>query len=44
MNAKWTVALSLALLTVTVHVGAQTGQQLSSAAIQSVLSAFPKQI
>jgi hypothetical protein len=44
MNAKWTVALSLALLTVTAHVGAQTDQQLSSAAIQSVLSAPPKQV
>src|ERR1700730_17604304 len=44
MTAKWTVALSLALLTVTAHVGAQTDQQLSSAAIQSVLSAPPKQV
>jgi hypothetical protein len=44
MNAKWTVALSLALLTVTAQVGAQTDQQLSSAALQSVLSAPPKQI
>ncbi|WP_053063785.1 hypothetical protein [Caballeronia mineralivorans] len=44
MNAKWTVALSLALLTVTVHVGAQTDQQLSSAAIQSLQSTPPKQI
>jgi hypothetical protein len=44
MNAKWTVALSLALLTVTAHVGAQTDQQLSSAAIQSALTAPPKQI
>ncbi|CAH2800812.1 MAG: hypothetical protein CBARDCOR_5798 [uncultured Caballeronia sp.] len=44
MNAKWTVALSLALLTVTAHVGAQTDQQLSSAAIQSALNAPPKQI
>ena len=44
MNEKWTVALSLALLTVTAHVGAQTDQQLSSAAIQSALNAPPKQI
>jgi hypothetical protein len=44
MNAKWTVALSLALLTVTAQVGAQSDQQLSSAALQSVLSAPPKQI
>ena len=42
MNAKWTVALSLALLTVTAHVSAQTDQQLSSAAIQSALNAPPK--
>jgi len=44
MNAKWTVALSLALLMVTAHVSAQTDQQLSSAAIQSALNAPPKQI
>jgi hypothetical protein len=44
MNAKWTVALSLALLTVTAHLSAKTDQQLSSAAIQSALSAPPKQI
>ena len=44
MNVKWTVALSLALLTVTAHVSAQTDQQLSSAAIQSVRNAPPKQI
>jgi hypothetical protein len=44
MNEKWTVALSLALLTITAHVGAQTDQQLSSAAIQSALNAPPKQL
>lgn len=44
MNAKWTVALSLALITMTAHVCAQTDQQLSSAAIQSALSAPPKQL
>ncbi|SOE93528.1 hypothetical protein SAMN05414139_06308 [Burkholderia sp. D7] len=44
MNAKWTVVLSLALLTVTAQVSAQTDQQLSSAAIQSALNAPPKQI
>ena len=44
MNAKWTVAVSLALLTITAHVGAQTDRQLSSAAIQSALNAPPKQL
>jgi hypothetical protein len=42
MNAKWTVAISLALSMVTAHVSAQTDDQLSSAAIQSALAAPPK--
>jgi Cu/Ag efflux protein CusF len=42
MNAKWTVAVSLALLMATAHVSAQTDDQLSSAAIQSALAAPPK--
>jgi hypothetical protein len=44
MNEKWTVALSLALLTVAAHVGAQTDPQLSGAAIQSALNVPPKQL
>lgn len=42
MNEKWTIALSLTLLAMTAQVDAQTDQQLSSAAIQSVLRAPPK--
>lgn len=42
MNAKWTVAVSIALMMMTAHVSAQTDDQLSSAAIQSALAAPPR--